>query len=156
MITTENMTEKIKTEIKKTNLVTLQLKQTSEGSTIFIKSQPFENFFKVNGTSSQYIVKPDGSKIQSYCYDLVENREDNKKLQSFESNLRSYDGTENFGFIRAKGIGEGLTINLSGVYSKEATNEYIKNFKVFMLKFYSLYMIPQNIELKIDIMESVK
>lgn len=156
MITTESITEKTTTEIKRTNLVTLQLKHTNEGSTLFIKSQPFENFFKVNGTSSQYIVKHDGSKIQSYAYDLVENKEDNKKLQNFESNLRSYDGIENFGFIRAKGIGEGLTVNLSGVYSKEATNEYIKNFKAFMLKFYSLYMIPQNIELKIDITESVK
>lgn len=149
----ENITQKTQQDTKKTSLVNLQLSHTIDGTVLFLKSEPFENFFKINGIHGTYIEDNDGKRTQSYGFATLANRDDNKKLSYFEANLKSYDGIDNFGFIRAVGISKGIKIKLSGVHSRDATNMYIKNFKEFVLKFHDLYMSNQNVELEISIME---
>lgn len=151
------MNEIIKTDIIKTksnkNLLTMQIKRTHSGCKLFVKSDIFEDFFSKNGIYQDKLMTNSDSHEVYKNNSSISNREIYRKLNALDDSLINSDGYINASFLRVKGISQGVTFDLSGLYSKEALTSYINSIKIMTKELYEEFMKPQNQSIKISIEE---
>ena len=152
--------ETIKTTLgKSTNkqLLKVQIKRTAQGTKLYMKSEMFESYFKPNGISvDNYITNNDSSRIKSYMMsiDNVVNDRITQSLNVFNSSLKTRDGYTNLGFLKAVGLKDGLTFDITGVYSKTGLNDFMTELKKDVRKIYEEEMRPEILSVEFRVIES--
>ena len=152
--------ETIKTTLgKSTNkqLLKVQIKRTSQGTKLYMKSEMFESYFKSNSISNDcHIMNNNGLRIESYNMPIntIVNDGITQGLNSFNCQLKTRDGYTNLGFLKAVGLKDGLTFDITGVYSKTGLNDFITELKKDVRKIYEEEMRPEILSVEFRVIES--
>ena len=141
----------------KTDLVSMSIKRNnSTGITLKVKSLKFADFFKdnetrsydrtvkVNGLSLEEVIRIGGVSRSSEAY---------YQFTNDTTALKNSDGVANLSFLQEARIGEGVEFQIFGRYSVEAMNDFKKQFKESVTKFYIENMQKVKIDLEIGVLE---
>ena len=154
------MNETIKTTLGKSankQLLKVQIKRNTQGVKLYMKSEMFESYFKLNSISNDYfIMNDDGSKIESYNLPIntIVNDSITQSLKSFNAQLKTRDGYVNLGFLRAVGLRNGLTFDITGVYSKTGLNDFMTELKKYVRQIYEQEMRPETLSVEFRVIEA--
>lgn len=154
------MNETIKTTLgKSTNkqLLKVQVKRTTQGVKLYMKSEMFESYFKPHSINlDSYITNNDGLRIESYNMPMntIVNELITRSLSEFNTQLKTRDGYINLGFLRAVGLKDGLIFNISGVYSKTGLNDFMTELKKYVRQIYEQEMRPETLSVEFRVIES--
>ena len=159
MDTIESITSKTK-ETKDVNLLVLQIKRTVKGTSLFIKSEIFENFFNAFGKNGETF--RDGKDVLRESYNSPSiNRNENPQLHYglndiYMSSLNTGDGYLNMAFLKTVGIDKGVYFKIAGLQSKKSMDNFKKKFKDNCKELYEEFIKPESFEVEIIIREGVK
>ena len=150
----------------KRDLVEFSLKRNPiDGLTLKIKSPMFANFFK-----EQTEIDDDSFKVVQHTqtgesitdYPRIKRIENISRSNRFFSNFYEWDnrltnsnGNVNLAFLRACGIGDGITVNINGRYSAEAMQFFKTEFKEAVQGFYMDTMRAINTNCKVSVIDEV-
>lgn len=141
----------------KTDLVSMSIKRNnSTGVTLKVKSQKFADFFKDNETRSyDRTVKVNGLSVEEVIRigGVSRTSEQYYQFTNDTTALRTSDGLANLSFLQETRIGEGVEFEIYGRYSIDALNDFKKQFKESVTKFYIENMQKVKIDLEIGVLE---
>ena len=150
------------TEVKKKELCNLKLKREKGGITITVKSDVFEDFFKglSNGEIGVGSSSVWGSGMKYYKIPNIAIENDGSYSRNPEimqwGTITLIDiphARDNFSFIRAVGITEGVSITYPGLFLTRDIERFRDNFKKFITKFYVEYMKMTHFEISVTSIE---
>jgi hypothetical protein len=70
--------------------------------------------------------------------------------------LLTTDGNPNLSFLRAKGLSEGITFIISGIYSRDVISDFISKTKEAIAIFYKQHFKPIKVEFTISEQDLIK
>jgi len=151
------MNESYKMTMQKTqdkNLLTVQLKRTTHGTKLYLKSSIIEDYFKQNGFND-FMFMCDGNNIRTYNVNRFINSTMDNFIKRFDFTLKTRNGYTNMSFLRAQGLSNGLTFDIEGVYSRTAITDYMNELKTHIREFYEYELKPLDMKMEFIIRENV-
>jgi len=136
---------------KTENMMETRIQRTPNGIALTIKSKVLEDWMKNNrmeGSNMEQSSNPGWNGIKGYKL---------KEIKDFD--LFNYWGgalnqpSPNLSFFRAEGLGEGVTFNLEGIYSKQVLDKWVQDARTHMIGFYKRYIKTKDITLSVTISE---
>lgn len=125
----------------------IKITRHDEGIFLFIQSPKIENWIKSLSTlkgkkvlNLEYYDKSD-SWDGIYGYPISDLYDELNNFHRWGDGL-FVRGTPNFAFFRARGLGNGISFKLDGVYSDKLLEEYIKQAKKELRELYQTFLKP--------------
>lgn len=153
-----NMESIFKTTIKKSQdktLLTSQLKRTTKGVQLYLKSDIIEKFFNSNGIGSEHFTGIDGSLKTAYNMPDLVNHGLVKHIERIDTGLKNRNGYSNLSFLRCVGLTHGITFKVDGVYSRSALVDYMNELKTNVRNLYEYELKPIDLKCDFTIRENV-
>ena len=149
--------EKIVDSGKKSIVAIIQLKRTlTNGTTLFVKSPMFEEFFKSNENVSNDDTVNSSDELVLVKRNII-NRESvyARNFDEVSNNLINSNGEYNIGFLRCENISNGIEFKIHGLNSKEALEKYKENATRIITGFYNDFMKSTSVSTKIQVIEDM-
>jgi len=138
----------------KIDLVTFQIKRGFKGTVLFIQSKPFEDFFKTNGLYGDTYSNMQGDILQTYnMFDCDDSKMTECLSGGSYNRLITRHGYVNANWLKTVGIENGITIKIDSLNSKQAVDQFKKDFKELANKIYEQYMKPSSTKVTIQVIE---
>lgn len=137
-----------KTMIEK-GFITLRIRRVETGLEIFVQSEKAEEFFKPRGVGNDYFGVPH----YGYPFEKLSQAGNTLAYFSKASNTLLYEGYCNLSFLRAVGLGQGVTLVMPGVFSLDTITKFLESAKIALKVFYRQYLKPVDVELIISTRE---
>lgn len=137
--------DKFSETIKNTTLCTLKVQRVTQGIKVFCRSQQIEDFFASMGTGSSNAWGEMTQGSYSFSFEQLQDCYFSKWGESFE-----YNSKPNLSFLRAKGLGEGISLTFSFVVSTDRLTQWAEKARRAIKTLWLQYLKPVEIEISIS------
>ena len=149
------MPETIDREIVNTEigeLFKIRAKRVASGVELYLQSEPFEEFFRSQAPESEpYFSSSNPGWAGHKMYKMASESATLPQHMRIWGSPLFVDGLPNLSFWRAKGLGEGLTFKIPGVYSRAILDSYVQYCEACASKFYKNFLHPYDREVSITV-----